>query len=263
MKRLTQVNSDTGPGLANHDADTARGTGALYLNFNFALIGNTEFMASSAAGNQSKLNFSIVEATPDHVPSCSTIMPRAFHSNNEYVRKCFPDTPLVGSWWSKIFLDEIASEDCHVLIAVAEYDSPSTKVFGILCMRLLEADDVSAGFYSLYPFTPDHNFEMFKPAMDAMIEGRTKVFSGTGKKHWLIELFGVDHGYKGLGLGRKLLEKCFEIADERSEDVFVEANASAAGMYMKMGFESQGSVMMPGDLKYEEFMLVRRTKTAC
>ncbi|KXS97771.1 hypothetical protein AC579_8823 [Pseudocercospora musae] len=266
-KRLKYVNSDTAPGLANqtgNHADTAIHTGSLDLHLNFALIRNTDFMAfptiATVAANQWKSNFSIIEATPNHVHSCSTMMPRAFHANNDYVRQCFPDTPLVGSWWAKIFLDEVASEDCRVLVAVDENDSPSTKVLGILCMRLLGADDVSAGCYSLYPFTPDHNLDMFKPAMHAMIDGWRKVFSGTGKKHWLIELFGVDHEFKGMGLGRRLLEKCFEIADQRREDVFVEANASAAGIYVKMGFESQGTVVMPGDMRYEECMLVRRTR---
>ncbi|EME87105.1 uncharacterized protein MYCFIDRAFT_29868 [Pseudocercospora fijiensis CIRAD86] len=207
-----------------------------------------------------KDNFKILEATPTHIPSCTTILPRSFHSQNAFVRKCFPDTPLVRTWWTKIFLEEIASDNCHVFIAVDGNDTPSTKVLGILCMRLLDADDDSAGFYSLYPFTPDHDAEMFRPAMDAMVEGRRKVFFGTGKRHWLIELLGVDEGYQGMGVGRRLMEKGFEIADFRGEDVFVEANAGAVGMYIKMGFESQGSVVMPGEMRYEEFMLVRRRK---
>lgn len=78
-----------------------------------------------------------------------------------------------------------------------------------------------------------------------------------GQAHFVIELFGVDHSVKGYGLGKMLLTKACEIADEAGLPIFVMANASAQGIYPKVGFELRDVKVLPGELKYEEFMLVR------
>lgn len=79
----------------------------------------------------------------------------------------------------------------------------------------------------------------------------------TGQPHFVVELFGVDHEMKGFGLGKKLLLKACEIADEAGLSVFVMANASAKGIYQhpEIGFEDRDVKVLPGE--YEEYMLVR------
>jgi ribosomal protein S18 acetylase RimI-like enzyme len=78
-----------------------------------------------------------------------------------------------------------------------------------------------------------------------------------GQPHFVIELFGVDHETKGSGLGKKLLLKACEIADEAELSVFVMANASAKGIYQhpEIGFELRDVKVLPGE--YHEYMLVR------
>jgi len=84
----------------------------------------------------------------------------------------------------------------------------------------------------------------------------------TGHTHFVIELFGVDHETKGSGLGKKLLLKACEIADEAGLAVFVMANASAKGIYQhpEIGFELRDVKVLPGEMQYEEYMLVRPAK---
>lgn len=79
----------------------------------------------------------------------------------------------------------------------------------------------------------------------------------TGQPHFVIELFGVDHETKGSGLGKKLLLKACDIADEAGLAVFVMANGSAKGIYQhpEIGFELRDVQVLPGE--YEEYMLVR------
>ena len=79
-----------------------------------------------------------------------------------------------------------------------------------------------------------------------------------GKPNFLIELFGAEHGWKGKGVGTKLLKRACEIADEKGHDVFVQANGSARGFYERQGFRCEAEVVMPGEAKYMEYMLVRR-----
>lgn len=80
-----------------------------------------------------------------------------------------------------------------------------------------------------------------------------------GQPHFVVELFGVDHETKGLGLGKKLLLKACEIADEVGLPIFVMANASARGIYQhpEIGFELRHVKVLPGEMRYEEYMLVR------
>ena len=83
-----------------------------------------------------------------------------------------------------------------------------------------------------------------------------------GQPHFVVELFGVDHETKGSGLGKKLLLKACEIADEAGLTVFVMANASAKGIYQhpEIGFELRDVKVLPGEMQYEEYMLVRSAK---
>lgn len=86
-----------------------------------------------------------------------------------------------------------------------------------------------------------------------------------GREHFVIELFGVDHEIKGCGLGKMLLLRACEIADEAGLPIFVMANASARGIYQhaSIGFELRDVKVLPGELQYEEYMLVRPVGGVC
>lgn len=99
-------------------------------------------------------------AIPSDLPSLTTIVPRAFHPRNAYIKKCHPDTPAVRAWWWKIFAEEIAEPDCYVLVAAIGDDDGNLleggggeregkgmegggegkeNVVGVLCLRLMPA----------------------------------------------------------------------------------------------------------------------------
>ena len=80
-----------------------------------------------------------------------------------------------------------------------------------------------------------------------------------GRPHFVVELLGVDHETKGLGLGKKLLLRACEVADEAGLPVFVMANASAKGIYQhpEIGFELRDVKVLPGEMQYEEYILMR------
>lgn len=101
-------------------------------------------------------------AIPSDLPSLTTIVPRAFHPRNAYIKKCHPDTPAVRAWWWKIFAEEIAEPDCYVLVAAMGDDDADgnllegggerdgkgkegggeggkENVVGVLCLRLMPA----------------------------------------------------------------------------------------------------------------------------
>lgn len=198
--------------------------------------------------------YTVQRATTSNLPSLETIVPRAFHPTNRYITKLFPDTARVRSWWNHIFSSKVASPKISHLLTVTSPSDPAT-IFGVLSMQLFGPAERGAGFYSTFAPTPDHDAEGYEAVAANLAAARESYMSG--KAHLVIELFGVDHGAKGLGLGKLLLDKACEIADGESLPIFVMANASAQGIYPKVGFELRDVKVMPGDLKYEEYMLVR------
>lgn len=112
---------------------------------------------------QPKPPIQIRPAIPSDLPSLTTIVPRAFHPRNAYIKKCHPDTPAVRAWWWKIFAEEIAEPDCYVLVAAIGDDDDDDgnllerggeregrgmkgggeegkeNVVGALCLRLMPA----------------------------------------------------------------------------------------------------------------------------
>lgn len=203
-----------------------------------------------------RCTFDVVEASEPDVPSLSTIVPRSFHPVNPYIKKCFPDTPSLRAWWSRIFFDETKDPNCHVLTCI---DPDTGTAIGILTLRLIGPDEKGSGFWSMYDVTPDHDENAYRPMIDGMSEHRERLM--LGKAHLLIELFGVDDGYKGQRVGQKLLARACEIGDEAGQDIFVQANASARGFYCKQGYEVKAQVSMPGEMEYVEYMLVRPCKS--
>lgn len=260
-------------------------------------------------------------AIPSDLPSLTTIVPRAFHPRNAYIKKCHPDTPAVRAWWWKIFAEEIAEPDCYVLVAAIGDDDDGNlleggggggeggekgmkggegeeeNVVGVLCLRLMppitssslsssqnndnknqneneeqqkhkekEPPLLPCGFWSKHPLTPDQNSTLFQPAITAMSQARALAFSPSPSNptttttttqppnqeaapqpqpHFLLELLGISHDYQNLQLARRLLTLAGEISDKAGWETFVEANASAVGLYRKMGFEEVGKVEIP------------------
>lgn len=118
--------------------------------------------------------------------------------------------------------------------------------------------DKGSGLWTMYDLTADHDRVAYRPMIAGMTEHRERVM--LGKPHFVIELFGVDHAYKGRRIGVQLLARACEIADEAGHEIFVQANASARDFYCKLGFEVQWKSVMPGETEYVEYMLVRACK---
>ncbi|KAK4897388.1 hypothetical protein LTR27_004908 [Elasticomyces elasticus] len=195
--------------------------------------------------------FDVIEASEANVPSLSTIVARAFHPSNAYIKKVLPDTPALAGWWSKIFADEIKDASTHLLIAV---DPDNDTAVGLLSLRRMEAAEKGAGTWGLYELTPDHDVEGYKAMIDSMGEHRERLM--LGRPHYLIQLFGVDAAYAGRRIGQKLLARACDIADAAGLDTLVQANGNARAFYEKQEFVVKGKETMPGD-EYVEYMLVR------
>lgn len=184
----------------------------------------------------------ITGARQADLESLTTILPRAFHPVNPYQRVAQPDTPAVRKWWYRIFEDEINDKSCHPIVAI---NRTTDKDVGILTLRRFEAGEKGAGFWSMYPLTEDHSKDMCNAFIDTMTEWRQRLMDD--RSHYLIELFGTDHAFKGYGVGSKMLKRACEIADENGQDIFVQANSNGAGFYMKLGFTNESELVMPGE----------------
>jgi len=198
-------------------------------------------------------NISIQEATASEIDSMTTILARSFHPVNPFITKVYPDTPLMRKWFATLYNDEINNSGIsYPLVAI---DTTTNSVVGILALRLMGANERGSGMWTNRSLCEDHQAEMHKDMCDSMTSHRERLM--LGRPHFLIQLFGVDHAYKGRQLGKRLLHRAFEIADQAGFEIFVQANASARGIYLNHGFEEKEVVVMPGDLKYTEHMLTR------
>lgn len=204
----------------------------------------------------------VEQATLSDVPSLSTIVPRAFFHISTFHRQAWPDTPTVRAWWSRVFDNEINSPDCHVIAALNSEAAEPLRVVGFLTTRVLEADDRTAGLLSLHDLTEDHNIALLLPAKEAWVESRSSIFAGTGQKHFLLELLGVDHAHEGKGLGSRMLRMACEIADGAGHPIFVEANGTATGFYLKFGFKLVGPEVSLSANEIREQKLCRLVRPA-
>lgn len=209
-----------------------------------------------------KPTFTVRPATFENLPSLATVVPRSFHPTNPYILKLAPNTPTIRQWWTKIFTSKIQSPSTSNLLTVASDTHPSESL-GLLSMQLLGADERGAGFWSTFPPTSDHDVTAYADVAAGLAEARENLMAG--RPHFVIELFGVDHEIKGFGLGKMLLLKACEIADQAGLPIFVMANASARGIYQhpSIGFELKEVKILPGEMQYEEYMLVRPVGGAC
>jgi GNAT superfamily N-acetyltransferase len=212
--------------------------------------------------------FTVRPAILSDIPSLSTIVPRSFHPTNPYIQKLFPDTPLLAQWWTEIWISKLQTQAASYVLTV-EYTNPNpnpndqkdtttNKSLGILSLQLFPPSQPGpsqpdAGLYTTFPPTPDHDAQSYHDVASSLATAREHLMSSTA--HFVIELFGVDHEFKGLGLGKALLLRACETADEAGLPIFVMGNASAKGIYVKCGFEVRGVEILEGG--YEENMLVR------
>lgn len=213
-------------------------------------------------------DFRVRPATPYDLLSLSTIVPRSFHPTNPYIQRLFPNTPAVQKWWQEIWTTKLQTPTTsHLLTVESTNPNPNpnndandtnittNKSLGILSMQLFAPTQTGAGLYTTFTPTPDHDQQAYHDVASNLASGRETLM--TGAPHFCIELFGVDHEAKGLGLGKELLLRACAIADGAGLPIFVMANASARGIYTKFGFEVREARVMPGEDGYEEFMLVR------
>lgn len=193
----------------------------------------------------------VKQATMDQVDSLSTIVARSFHPVNPYIARCMPDTPMVRQWWRRLFSKSIQDDYCYVFTAV---DKSNGEVVGVLNLRFQGPDQKGAGMWTEFDITPDHDAESYRAIIDAMAEAREKHMSGNA--HLLLELFGVDHAYKGRKIGHRLLRAACDLATDGGYEIFVQANSSALAFYQRQDFQLRETKIMPGEEAYEEHMLV-------
>ncbi|KAK5165381.1 uncharacterized protein LTR77_008910 [Saxophila tyrrhenica] len=220
--------------------------------------------------------YQIVPARPSNISSLTTIVARSFHSTNPYIRAALPDTPSVREWWRNIFQHFLSdSSSWHVLTASApssesnfprNAEEDEEEAIGVLVLRHMQPHERGSGAWSIFPLTSDHDAEKFNAMVSTMSLQRERIMrvdeEEAARKHYTIELFGVDNSWKGKGVGAALLRRACEVVDERGLETFVQANASARAFYEREGFQVRGSEVMPGEDKYEEFMLLRPAKTS-
>lgn len=220
--------------------------------------------------------FTVRPALLSDLPTLTTIVPRSFHPTNPYIRTLFPATPLLQTWWNEIFTSRITQPEpkiSHLLVVTRSKTNPkdgknnndnepnnesqTEETLGVLSMAFFPPHSRGAGFYTTHPPTPDHDAASYAAVERNLASAREELMGDSA--HFAIELFGVDHGFKGQGLGKLLLRRACKIADEAGVPTFVMANASARGVYPKVGFGERRRVVLPGSGEggYEEFMLVR------
>ena len=191
-------------------------------------------------------------AREEDLPSIGTIHARAFHPTREWHRKVFPSS--VAPWWEEKYGLELEDPTVHVLKITSLNPALSNNVLGLLCMRKYEADERGAGRWSSFPSPPGVDRDTYDFMIRSMIEHREKMM--LGRPHLAIDHFGVDNEYQGRGLGKRLLAKACEVADEEKLDCFVEANEFAESFYQQFGFKTERKDSMPGGLV--ECFLVRK-----
>ncbi|KAL8650764.1 MAG: hypothetical protein Q9210_003636 [Variospora velana] len=190
------------------------------------------------------------EVGHEDLPSIGTLHSRAFHPANEWHRKVFPTS--VAPWWEERYALDINDPNCYLL----KVSSPksSTTVLGLISLYKYHAHEKGAGRWAFFPPPPQVDREMYDAMINAMAEYREKFM--LGQPHFCIYHFGVDAKHQGQGLGKRLMARACDIADQEKLNIFVEANEFAESFYHKFGFETVHKVEMPGGLT--ECFLIRR-----
>lgn len=222
----------------------------------------------SKTRNLDSQDLTVIEARLSDVESLTTIVPRAFHPTNDYIKRALPDGPAMREYWARVFTDMINIPTSRLLTAVVETDynnrsndaagtrksTTSSRAVAVLALNFHDAVSPGPGFWDSQPLSSDHNAEMCEPMFAAVSEGRDTYMPG--KTHFGVELFGVERAYQGGGLGGRLMQKACKLADDAGYEMFVQANGFARRFYERNGFVCKGTKTMP-DGKYEECFLVR------
>ena len=81
------------------------------------------------------------------------------------------------------------------------------------------------------------------------------LFGLTDFAYWLyVTDLGVDRGYEGQGIGRRLMKAAHEIAGgEKDIAVYLIANENAVGFYEKLGMEKADDVMQYNHIEWTGF----------
>lgn len=104
------------------------------------------------------------------------------------------------------------------------------------------------------------NSDYFFILIDASPVGYLKVNYDYLEKNSALEVERIyfHQSYKGLGLGRKLMEFAFELAQKRGKESVIlkamDSSADAIGFYHKIGFQQIGTLVLEGfELMKPEF----------
>ncbi|KAF2157089.1 hypothetical protein K461DRAFT_218633 [Myriangium duriaei CBS 260.36] len=174
-------------------------------------------------------------ALPTDVPSLTTLLPRSFFPTNPTVKRALPDTPLMRQWWALVYNEEISNPACHLYVAVSSSSSSASStdgVIGMASLRLHSPGDTYGGFWTQHAWTADHGEEVWRPAIDCMVEYERRLMGE--RRHGLLEMVAVDDKWKGKGVGRMLVGKMCEVADAERVEIFLQSGG-ARGYYLKLG----------------------------
>ena len=175
------------------------------------------------------------------------------------MRRAQPDTPLVRSYWDKTNAYALNDPDVRLMVVIDKSCQPECIVtlgrFTTPPSDPSKAQILDAGAWSQVPLTVDHDAAMCNAFIDFIVLCRQTAMTGT--KHYFIELLATSHEYKGSGAGRLLMDWLCAEADRNAAAVFVETNTDIVKFYQRFGFDVFERLIMPGEYKYEEWVLVR------
>lgn len=168
----------------------------------------------------------------------TTLLPRAYAPDAPLLQM-IPDSPSIREWWKKTYQHALNDAHSHILIAT---DEP--KVIGILTMHHAAPElpsSITKSVISAIPLTSEHS-PLLTSALEDLLQERKKLMSED--PHYLIELVGVDDEYQGLGIGRRLVERACEIADDGNEAIYLQTSAAREFYTRRVG---RGFVGVGGD----------------
>jgi GNAT superfamily N-acetyltransferase len=135
----------------------------------------------------------------------------------------------------------------EVVSAAVVLEYKRRKTGGIGCNGVVEAWHFFKAFCKLMQrdrlptlfADKDHKKESshFQKKMKAMGTSLTTWHEeGPEEVHWYVQLVGVAPEHNGTGLGRELMEKVNDLADQVGVSCYLECGASKKGFYEKMGY---------------------------
>lgn len=175
------------------------------------------------------------------------------------MQKAFPDTPLIREYWAKANSYALNDPDVRLMV-VFNNSAISERMIAVARFGAPPADTsapqvLDCGTWSRIPWTADHDAESLNTATAFQALGRQKAM--TGKRHYFIELLATTHECKGMGAGKMLINWVCEQADKENVSVFVDTNKDVVKFYEKFGFVVYEKMVMPGEIAYQQYLLIR------